>query len=33
MIKLEILEHVVQSFFKKCLNVHRIHEFTYEQDE
>jgi len=33
MIKLEILGHVVQSFSRKCLNVHHIHRLLYEQDE
>jgi len=33
MIKQEILGHVVQSFSRKCMNVHHIHKFVYEQDE
>jgi len=33
MVKLEILGHVAQSFFRKCLNVHHIHSLIYEQDK
>jgi len=32
-IKPEILRHVVQSFSKKCINVHHIHRLLLEQDE
>jgi len=32
-IKSEILGHVVQSFSRKCMNVHHIHRLLYEQDE
>jgi len=33
MVKLEILLYVVQSFSKKCMSVHHINEFVYEQEE
>jgi len=33
MIKLEILGHVVQSFFRECMNVQQVHRLLYEQDE
>jgi len=33
MIKLKFLGHIEQSFFRKCMNVHHIYDFTYEQDE
>jgi hypothetical protein len=33
MIKLEIIGHVVQYYFRNCLNVHHVHEFKYEEDE
>jgi len=32
-IKLEILGHVVQSFSRKCMNVHHTNRLLYEQDE
>jgi len=31
MIKPEILELVLQSFSRKCMNVHHIHNLFYEQ--
>ena len=32
-IKLEILGHVVQSFFRKCMSVHHIHRLLYEYSD
>ncbi|KEH30229.1 hypothetical protein MTR_4g065103 [Medicago truncatula] len=32
-IKLKIARHVVQSFSRKCLNVHHSHSLLYEQDD
>jgi len=32
-IKPEISGHIVQSFSRKCMNVHHIHRLLYEQEE